>query len=161
MKEHSLFSTKSAVTRLLALVFTSCVWWPAAAHIHSFSAGVPGDITKPVRIVEISATDEGGHMVFSPNRVDVIKGEQIRFIVHNAGVLSHEFFIGTRADNLEHAKMMVNMPNMKHNDPNAVKISAGTSASLVWRFTQAGTFEFACLIPGHYESGMHGVVNVK
>jgi uncharacterized cupredoxin-like copper-binding protein len=32
---------------------------------------------------------------------------------------------------------------------------------LVWRFTKSGEFEFACLIPGHRESGMIGKVVVK
>jgi len=32
---------------------------------------------------------------------------------------------------------------------------------MLWRFSQAGTFEFACLIPGHREAGMHGTVTVK
>ena len=31
---------------------------------------------------------------------------------------------------------------------------------MIWTFTNAGTFEFACLIPGHYESGMHGPISV-
>ena len=33
--------------------------------------------------------------------------------------------------------------------------------SCVWRFTKTGEFEFACLIPGHLEAGMHGKIIVK
>jgi len=32
---------------------------------------------------------------------------------------------------------------------------------LRWQFTLAGTFEYACLIPGHREAGMVGTVVVK
>jgi uncharacterized cupredoxin-like copper-binding protein len=32
---------------------------------------------------------------------------------------------------------------------------------MVWRFSKAGTFEFACLIPGHREAGMTGTVTVR
>jgi uncharacterized cupredoxin-like copper-binding protein len=32
---------------------------------------------------------------------------------------------------------------------------------MIWRFTKAGTFEFACLIPGHREAGMIGTIIVK
>jgi len=100
-------------------------------------------------------------MTFSPDRLDLAKGEQVRFDIRNTGALDHEFVIGDRQENAEHARMMAQMPDMKHNDPNAVTIPVGKSASLLWRFSKAGVFEFACLIAGHYESGMHGVVIVK
>lgn len=32
---------------------------------------------------------------------------------------------------------------------------------IVWQFTRAGEFRFACLQPGHYEAGMSGKVVVK
>ena len=57
--------------------------------------------------------------------------------------------------------MMAAMPDMKHHDPNAVTVAPGGSATLVWRFTHAGEYEFACLVPGHYELGMHGTVAVQ
>ena len=31
---------------------------------------------------------------------------------------------------------------------------------VIWTFANAGSFEFGCLIPGHYESGMKGDVTV-
>ena len=31
---------------------------------------------------------------------------------------------------------------------------------MVWQFTQAGTVDFACTVPGHLEAGMVGKVNV-
>ena len=130
-------------------------------HHHAFGAGEPGDAKHPARAVEVTATDEGGHMTFSPDRLNLAMGEQVRFNIRNAGALPHEFFIGSKAENAEHAKMMAEMPDMKHNDPNAVTIPAGKSAMLLWRFSKAGVFEFACLIAGHYESGMHGAVIVK
>jgi uncharacterized cupredoxin-like copper-binding protein len=133
----------------------------AHEHHHAFGAGEPGDAKRPARAVEVTASDEGGHMTFSPARLDVARGAQVRFEIRNVGALEHEFVIGDRQENAEHARMMAQMPDMKHNDPNAVTIAAGKSASLLWRFSKAGVFEFACLIAGHYESGMHGVVIVK
>jgi uncharacterized cupredoxin-like copper-binding protein len=50
---------------------------------------------------------------------------------------------------------------MQHHDANAVRLAPGKDTAILWRFTKAGTFEFACLIPGHYEAGMHGRVVVK
>jgi uncharacterized cupredoxin-like copper-binding protein len=50
---------------------------------------------------------------------------------------------------------------MAHEEANGRHVGPGQTAELLWRFTKAGTFEFACLIPGHYETGMKGVVVVK
>jgi uncharacterized cupredoxin-like copper-binding protein len=40
-------------------------------------------------------------------------------------------------------------------------LDEGRSGEVIWTFSNAGTFEFACLIPGHYESGMHGPIVVS
>ena len=48
---------------------------------------------------------------------------------------------------------------MKHDDPNSVLVEPGKTAELVWKFTQPTELEFACNIPGHYESGMAGPIN--
>jgi Cu/Ag efflux protein CusF len=51
--------------------------------------------------------------------------------------------------------------DMEHDDPNSVRLDEGKSGEVIWTFSKAGTFEFACLIPGHYESGMHGPITVS
>lgn len=56
---------------------------------------------------------------------------------------------------------MAKNPDMKHDDPNGRQLDSGKTSELVWRFTKAGTFEFACLLPGHFEAGMKGTVTVK
>ena len=125
------------------------------------SAGEPGDPNKPARTVEVVMSEAQDGMHFTPDRVEAHPGEQIRFSIRNAGAVDHEFFLGTPQANKAHAAMMSAMPEMKHHDPNAVTVAPGASAVLVWRFTHKGEFEFACLVPGHYESGMHGAVAVR
>jgi uncharacterized cupredoxin-like copper-binding protein len=49
---------------------------------------------------------------------------------------------------------------MEHADPNQVTVDPGKTGELVWQFTKAGTFDFACLVPGHFEAGMVGKVRV-
>ncbi len=132
-----------------------------AAQAHEMTAGEPGDAKQPARTIEVTARDAGGKMRFAPAHIDVAKGEQVRFVIRNAGGLEHEFVIGTKSENADHARMMAAMPGMKHHDANAVTIPPAHSASLIWRFSHAGAFEYACLIPGHYQLGMHGVVTVK
>jgi Cu/Ag efflux protein CusF len=50
--------------------------------------------------------------------------------------------------------------DMEHDDPNRIRLDAGASGEVVWTFANSGTFEAACLIAGHYESGMHREVAV-
>ena len=154
MKIHFCFAVAAAVLTAGSL--------PAAAHdADHFSAGVPGDSKKLARTVTVVMSDDEGTMKFSPDRIDVKKGEQVRFIIQNKGALKHEFTLASVKDNDEHAKMMQKFPDMEHDDPNAKSVDPGKAAEIVWRFTKAGQFEFACLIPGHREAGMHGAVTVK
>ena len=132
-------------------------------HGHrTFAAGVPGDPKKPARSVEISMTETGdGKLLYSPDRIEVRRGEQIRFVLKNAGKLDHEFMLDSIANNAKHKVAMEKNPDMEHDDPNGKRLASQRSSDLIWRFTKSGTFEFACLIPGHYEAGMRGIVVVK
>ncbi|WP_296659909.1 plastocyanin/azurin family copper-binding protein [Paraburkholderia sp.] len=76
-------------------------------------------------------------------------------------MLRREMMLGTAGELTEHAQMMRAMPDMVHHDANAITVDAGHSGKLVWKFTRAEKFEFACLQPGHYEAGMTGTVTVK
>jgi len=100
-------------------------------------------------------------MLFIPKRIDVRQGEQIKFVLINNGELDHEFVLATTAENLEHAVAMRGSPEMGHNEPNSRRVSPKQTSELVWKFTKAGQFEFACFIPGHREAGMFGTVDVK
>lgn len=127
-----------------------------------FGAGEPGDPDKPVRAVTITMRESGdGRMIFEPSVITAKPGEQIRFEIKNAGASEHEFMLDTVEHNARHKEAMEKNPQMKHDDPNGKTLDPGQSAGLVWRFTKPGTFEYACLIPGHYEAGMHGSVLVK
>ena len=55
-----------------------------AGHTH-FSAGGPGDPKKPARVVEVIMKEGDGKMEYVPNRVEVKRDEQIRFVLKNAG----------------------------------------------------------------------------
>ena len=49
---------------------------------------------------------------------------------------------------------------LKHDDQNSILLEPGESKELVWTFTKAGSLEFACNLPGHYEVGMMGKISV-
>jgi uncharacterized cupredoxin-like copper-binding protein len=130
-------------------------------HSPTFSAGGPGDPKKPARTVQITMRESDGKMLFIPDRLEIRKGEQVRFVLRNSGALEHEFVLATTAENLKHAEAMKNNPAMEHEEPNGREVEPGKTGELVWRFSKAGEFEFACLIPGHREAGMVGKIVVK
>ena len=100
-------------------------------------------------------------MKFTPAKIEVKRGETIKFTVKNAGKIRHEMVIGSMAELKEHAEMMRNMPGMEHAEPNQLAVAPGKTRNLVWQFTSSGVVDFACLQPGHFEAGMKGEVSVK
>ena len=50
---------------------------------------------------------------------------------------------------------------MEHNDANVIRLKPGATKEIVWHFSKAGNFEYACLLPGHLEAGMFGKVVVE
>jgi len=137
--------------------------FPASAHEDHghFSAGEPGDPKKPARVVNIKMFEGGGKMGYEPARIEVRRGEQIRFVLQNDGEEDHEFILATIVENRKHAEVMKKNPDMEHDDPNAKRLLPHGYGEIFWKFNKRGTFEFACLIPGHYEKGMFGKIIVK
>ena len=119
--------------------------------------GIAGDAKAVRRTIQVSMTD---NMRFSPDRIEVREGETVRLEVKNAGKTLHELVIGTREELDQHAAMMQKHPNMEHDEPYMAHVAAGKTGQLVWNFNRAGEFEFACLIPGHYQAGMIGSIKV-
>ena len=152
---------KTTLTIGLAFIALAGTAVPAMSHEQhgheTYSAGEPGDAKKPARTIEVTMSE----MEFNPSRIEVKRGEQIRFIVRNAGTEDHEFLLATTEDNLKHAEMMKKNPRMEHDDPNGVRLAPKKSAEILWKFTKAGTFEYACLIPDHRDYGMTGRITVK
>jgi uncharacterized cupredoxin-like copper-binding protein len=133
----------------------------ASASAQAYAAGEPGDATRPARIVQVTMTEAGGKMLFLPNRIEIKKDEQVKFMLRNNGELDHEFILATTAENLKHAESMKKNPDMEHDDPNGKRLAPKKTDQIVWRFTKVGEFEYSCLIPGHREAGMIGTLVVK
>jgi uncharacterized cupredoxin-like copper-binding protein len=145
-------------------------WMPrASAHgdahgghaARSFEAGEPGDAAKPYRTVEIVMKEGDGTMSYAPERIEARKGEQIKFVIRDEGQLDHELLIDSFLNNQKHKAEMETDQHMDHEEPNGARLKPAARKELIWRFTRSGTFEFACLLPGHYEAGMKGVVVVQ
>ena len=149
----------------LALVLSAgtALAGPGAAGHHDgeVAYGKPGDPKKPARLVQIAMGEKDGKMHFIPNRIEIRRGEQIKFQLRNNGEMDHELVLATLAENLKHAIEMQKNPDMEHDDPNAKRLAPKKTGEIVWAFTKAGEFDFSCLIPGHREAGMTGTVVVK
>jgi uncharacterized cupredoxin-like copper-binding protein len=135
--------------------------WVSAAAAHDqhggYSAGEPGNPRKPAREIVVLMNE----MDYSPAVIEVKRGEQIHFVLRNVGTEAHEFLLATTAENLKHGEAMKKNPDMEHDEPNGLRLAAKKSGEILWKFSKAGTFEYACLIPTHRESGMVGKIIVK
>ena len=155
-----------------ALLAAACSALPLAAQAHAEKPhaaaagavrkeqkawGIAGDRQAVTRTVEITMSDT---MRFTPDRLTVRQGETIRLVHRNAGRVMHEFVLGTRQELEDHAALMKRFPTMEHDEPYMAHVPPGKTAEIVWTFNRAGTFDFACLIPGHFDAGMVGQVVV-
>ncbi len=159
--------TMSGIALAAVTLLSTNVWAGEGPSGHShgqdetFWAGEPGNPKKPARIVQVTMGESDGKMLFVPARLEVRKGDQIKFVLRNNGELDHEFVLASTADNLKHAEAMKQHPDMAHEEPNGRQLAAKKTGEMVWKFTRAGEFEYACLIPGHREAGMTGTIVVK
>lgn len=120
--------------------------------------GREGDPRKVTRTIQVDMSDA---FRFTPADLVVKRGETVKFVVGNSGRQLHEMVLGTAAELKEHAEMMKKFPNMEHADANMAHVKGGAKGEIVWQFNKAGEYQFACLIPGHFEAGMVGKVVVK
>ena len=170
-----------------ALAFAAPQAFSAGAHGggdgKGVSIGKPGKTADVGRTITVVMQDN----FYEPESLAVTNGETVRFVIKNTGDLVHEFNIGTASMHAAHQKemammvehgmlepdkinrnaKMTGMPGMSgdmmmsHNDPNSVLLEPGKSAEIIWRFDKTAGLEFACNVPGHYESGMTGKIQIK
>lgn len=129
----------------------------AGGHDEESAIGKAGVAAKATRTVTVEMADS---MRYTPSEIQVKKGETIRFVVKNVGKVRHELSLGTEKELLEHLEQMKKFPGMEHDEPSKITLDSGKQGEIVWQFTKAGTVNFACLMPGHYEAGMKGQVKV-
>ena len=108
----------------------------------------PGDVT-----VELQAE----YSLFETTEIAVLKGTRARFVLDNQDPINHELIVGPPEVHARHATGT----EAKHPSvPGEVSVGPNEVGVTTYRFDEPGTFEFACHLPGHYEHGMHGVIEV-
>ena len=142
--------------------------------------GEKRDSNKIDRVINIKMYDN----YYIPNKIEVKKGETIKFIVQNLGEMVHEYNIGTKEMHIKHQPEMqklidheiisfdkIDKKKMKemskkdhslaHSHSNSVMLEPQTKGEIIWKFSKDIELEMACNIPGHYESGMVGKIITK
>lgn len=162
--------TKAVVVALAALAMTSGAWAHGekdhdarprkfdASRVEDTAFGREGDPAKATRTIRVEMADT---MRFTPADITVKRGETVKLVATNKGQVLHELVLGTSDELRKHAELMRKFPGMEHDEPHMTHVKPGKSGEIVWQFTEPGEFQFACLIPGHFEAGMVGKVTVK
>lgn len=109
--------------------------------------GQPADPGAADRTIEVTATDP---FRFSPTEIEVAVGETVLFRVTNEGHSLHEFVLGPE-DAHVHGE----------DGDTAIQVMGGETEELAWTFTEAGSTDFNCFVPGHSEAGMKGTITVS
>lgn len=136
------------------------------------TAGKAEDVTTTI---EVTMYDN----YYEPETIVVTEGETVRFVIKNVGEFVHEFNIATPEMHKAHAPemmmmmehgvlepdrinqeaakaMQASMGHGMHDDPNSVLLEPGQTGEVIWKFPEHAEIEFACNVPGHYDSGMVG-----
>ena len=141
---------------LLVSALTCVISTGAFADEEAASPGNPGNSAQVSRTIEVTMEDNR----FKPSEINVKQGETIKFMLKNTGKKKHEMVIGTPEELDKHAKMMKKFLDMEHSEPNMITVDPGKTGELIWQFTEAGTVNFECTLPGHFKE-MRGTVLVE
>jgi uncharacterized cupredoxin-like copper-binding protein len=139
----------AVVAALGIAVTTTWLGCAAAASGSTHDALGPGLVTVTLGIE---------HSHFSTDQVHVRRGTLVRFLVRNHDPIAHELVVGDDAVHAEHEHgTEATHPPV----PGEVSVDADDVGETFYRFDDAGSFVFACHLPGHLAYGMHGVVTVS
>lgn len=105
---------------------------------------------------------------FQPKHLEFETGKLYKLIIRNVGTIKHEIDSASISHLAYTRKIQV--VDKKGNFVAEVKgvpaeIEVGAGFEVEWWFvpiaTTDGKEEFVCLLPGHYEAGMHGTIEFK
>lgn len=175
---RKIFAARSlAVATLLAAPAALAAGSHAGGH--GAAVGAPAKASSASRTIEVMMHDN----YYEPETITVRPGETVRFVVRNKGQLVHEFNIGSAdmhaahqeemqmmvdhavlvGDRIDHAAarhMQATMGHGMHEEPNSVLLEPGKTGEITWTFPDGAELEFACNVPGHYEAGMQGMIDI-
>jgi uncharacterized cupredoxin-like copper-binding protein len=127
----------------------------AAGYALAGDGGAPAAATLGPEPVTVVVDVE--HSRFVPSYVRVVAGTEVRFVVSNSDPINHELIVGP--DDVHDRHRNGTEP---YHDPRPGELSVGPDEQGVtsYVFDEPGVVEMACHLPGHYEFGMRGEVEV-
>jgi len=97
------------------------------------------------------------HSRYDPAAFEFDSGETVRFVIHNADPIDHEFLLGDEAAQDRHEKGT----HASHGAvPGEISVPAGSTRSTTYTFTEPGDLIIGCHLPAHYAYGMRANVTV-
>jgi len=177
-QRYALYAAAAVIALSLSTVSDPAL--AGAGHGKAGKTGSPGKASEVTRTINVTMSDN----FYEPESITVKEGETVRFVVKNAGEFVHEFNIATAEMHKAHApemmmmmeqgvlqadkidreaakRMQTSMGHGMHDDPNSVLLEPGKTGEVIWTFPEHAELEFACNVPGHYESGMVGQVKLS
>ena len=126
----------------------------AAALATLVLGGCSAGASSSGQVVEIDIE----HSAFDPAAIEVEAGTTVTFVITNNDPIAHEFILGDRTLQQVHERGTEAHHGSK---PGEVSIPAGESARTTYTFRSPGSLIIGCHLPGHYEYGMRGAVEVR
>jgi uncharacterized cupredoxin-like copper-binding protein len=126
----------------------------AAGYVVADRDGTPAPALGPGSITVVVDVE---HSRFVPDRLRVVEGTEVRFVVSNSDPIGHELIVGPESVHTRHAN-----GTEPYHPPRPGELSVGPDEQGVtsYVFDDPGTVEMACHLPGHYAFGMRGEVEV-
>ena len=165
--------------KIIQILFVILFLNSSAYADKNMKIGSKGKENEVSRVIKVLMFDN----YYEPNSFQIKKGETIKFVVENAGMLVHEFNIANKmmhikhqpemqkmvehgiilADSIDKEKMkkMAKMDKaMGHSHSNSVLLEPKQKGEIIWKFDNAVNIEIACNVPGHYQVGMIAKVDI-
>lgn len=117
---------------------------------------VAGTTAAP-RVISVAMVDP---FRFEPATITVQAGETIEFQLENVSVIPHDFTLGDEMAQAHHEAEMASGDMHHDRDANAIMVEPGRSGTLTYTFGAAGELLIGCHVPGHYDAGMRGTVEI-
>jgi len=97
------------------------------------------------------------HSRFDPTAFEFERGETVRFVIHNADPIDHEFLLGDEVAQDRHERGT----HASHGAvPGEISVPAGSTRATTYTFTEPGDLIIGCHLPAHYAYGMRADVTV-
>lgn len=98
---------------------------------------------------------------YRPRRVQVPAGVPVVLEVVNVGKVDHEIVIGDQHVQDEAEEAMAGGGHSHDGDVPSLYLGPGERGTLEVTFEQPGTLLLGCHIPGHWDAGMQGFLDVE